>query len=312
MRILLLCNSDSLAIPAVIEMQKKGNLVAVGVTEKSGKILIPTLTSVGVEQENIYTLNNKNFAVTLTQLIKDYQVEVVFVMTFPWKLPSSVLALPGKGCINFHFGLLPKYKGTDPVFWQLKNMEQKGGISVHRMTEEIDEGPILLIDELPVIPGETFGIHCQRLGTLNSSTVNKVIELLKQNEQPQIIQNDQTGNYFKAPDRNDLTISWKTQSADEIEWLINATNPRYGGALTTIRQMQVSILEVSPASVNMDANNPQEIVPGTIVYADMVYGLIVACLNKQFLKINIVHTTEGYLSGTKLFSLGFNTGETFY
>ncbi|MEX6688792.1 formyltransferase family protein [Danxiaibacter flavus] len=312
MRILLLCNSDLLAMPAAIALRNRGELVAVGITEKSSKILMPALASIGIEGDSIHVLTRKNIESDLTRIITENEIDVVFVMTFSWKIPASVLTLPKKGCINFHFGLLPEYKGTDPVFWQLKNMEQKGGISIHVMTDEIDAGPVVLIDELPVIPGETYGIHCQRLGALNVNTTRKVLTLLEKDEVLPVIESDQSGTYCKAPTEQELTIHWKTQTADDIEWLINATNPRYGGATTNIRQMQVRILEVSPATVNIDPNNTQEIIPGTIVYADQVYGLIVACRDKQFLKVNIVSMQEGYLSGIKLFSLGFKPGEVFY
>jgi methionyl-tRNA formyltransferase len=71
--------------------------------------------------------------------------------------------------------------------------------------------------------------------------------------------------------------------------------------------MEVRILEVSP----VDITHPDTVAPGTIIYADATYGLIVSCLNQQYLKINIVSIREGYLSGIKLFALGFGVGDAF-
>jgi methionyl-tRNA formyltransferase len=71
--------------------------------------------------------------------------------------------------------------------------------------------------------------------------------------------------------------------------------------------MEVRVLEVSA----VDVNNPSPVAPGTIVYADTTYGLIVACLNQRYLKINVVSIREGFISGTKLFALGCQLGDVF-
>ena len=115
--------------------------------------------------------------------------------------------------------------------------------------------------------------------------------------------------YPAKPSQTDLLINWQQHSATQIENLINAANPRYQGAVTSIRQTQINLLEVSPA----DVNNPtgQQFAPGTIIHADQLYGLIVACTNNQYLKINVASMQQGYFSGGKLFSLGFRVGEVF-
>src|ERR1700761_4954541 len=99
------------------------------------------------------------------------------------------------------------------------------------------------------------------------------------------------GAYFKRPGNAELKIKWQEQSADEIECLVNAANPKYDGATTWIRNNEIRILETSPAEIQLQEGFKPE--PGTIVYADAVYGLIVACRESTFLKINVVHTREG-------------------
>lgn len=99
----------------------------------------------------------------------------------------------------------------------------------------------------------------------------------------------------------------ETQSAREIESLVNATNPDYGGAITLFRGQPLRILEVNAVGVN----NPSEFAPGSIVHSDANYGVLVACKNIEFLRINIVQTSEGILSGFKLAGLGIAAGERF-
>ncbi|MFL9484910.1 methionyl-tRNA formyltransferase [Chitinophagaceae bacterium LWZ2-11] len=308
MKTILLCNSDRLPIPAVVSLHNTGQLKAIGIPEKAKHVLIPVFVNMGIEPKNIYTFNKQNIEATLPKLVDEYNAEVIFVMTFPWKLPTSVLTYPPKGCINFHFGLLPKYKGADPIFWQLKNVEQAGGIAIHTMTDEIDAGPILLQQTLPVIRGETYGIHCKRLSTLVPDLLQEVYKKLREEDQP--APSDKQGapaSYYKAPEETDLTINWQHQSANEIQYLVNAANPRYGGAITSIHQNYIRFLEVMPA----DLNTTSESNPGMIVYADALYGLVIQCINKEFLKLNVAQLNEGFFSGSKLFHLGFKVGDIF-
>ncbi len=308
MKALVLCNSDTLAMPAIISLLQQNKLHGVGVPQKSAGVLLPTLKKYGVGDADIHVLTKDGFATQLETLITHYRAEALFTITFPWLIPNDVLSLLTNRCINFHVGVLPKYKGADPIFWQIRNMEPKGGLSVHVMTADIDAGPLLFIEEAPMIPGETSGLHAQRLGNYVVQSVNKVLTMLESGNVPTYTPlSNEPALFFKKPTIEQLTINWQQQTADEIEYLINATNPRYGGAITSIRQMPLQILEVSPVDLNGD-NQAQ---PGSIVYADATYGLIVACRDKKYLRINIVKLPEGYLSGVKMFGLGFQLGEVF-
>jgi methionyl-tRNA formyltransferase len=186
-------------------------------------------------------------------------------------------------------------------------MEKNVGLTLHVMTPEIDAGPIVMTQELMLIPGETYGILIQRIALQISETILKATEYIAEgNFKTQDVAFKAI--YEKRPTKEQLQIDWNNQSATEIEALINASNPKYNGAYTIFRGIELAILEVSPADLN---NGPEKIQPGTIVYADVLYGLVVACKDNQFLKINIVCMQEGYLTGSKLFSMGFRTGEIF-
>jgi methionyl-tRNA formyltransferase len=59
-------------------------------------------------------------------------------------LGAELRAAPRLGAINVHPSLLPAYRGREPLFWALLRGEQEVGVTVHRMTEEVDAGPILV------------------------------------------------------------------------------------------------------------------------------------------------------------------------
>lgn len=79
----------------------------------------------------------------LPALLRELEPDVIFSAGFPWKLPVELLEVPRLGCINAHPALLPKYRGPEPIFWQLMNGEPRIGMTIHRMDAQFDTGPIL-------------------------------------------------------------------------------------------------------------------------------------------------------------------------
>lgn len=67
-------------------------------------------------------------------------------------LPASVFDLPRLGSINVHMGRAPEYRGSAPAFWELYNGESTVGVTVHRVTEELDGGAILAQEGVPLDP----------------------------------------------------------------------------------------------------------------------------------------------------------------
>lgn len=308
-KILVVCCSDVLGIPAILKLKQQNKLAAIATTDKAATQFIPILQNLGFSADEIHILTKKNLEAELKALIANYKPVAIFTLTFSWMIPNGVLDVLPQRCINFHFGLLPKYKGADPIFWQINNGETEGGISIHIMTDEIDNGPLILSEVLPIFPGENYGLHMQRLGALAADVVIKINSLLNAGPLPLKSLPKQAALYYKKPDQGQLTINWQKHTAVQIERQVNAANPRYQGAITSIRQMQINLLEISLTDVNNP--NGQQFTPGTIVHADHLHGLIVACINNQFIKINIAFIQEGYFSGAKLFGIGFKANEIF-
>jgi methionyl-tRNA formyltransferase len=309
MKVAVVCNSDSLAFPAIGSLISRNLLAGAVILSRNRNSLYQPLLSTGIPQQNILLLDKNNWQTDMGNWLKITNADMVWVFGFPWRIPESLLAIPKGGFLNFHFGNVPQYKGADPIFWQLRNGDQEASLVVHRMTAVIDEGPVVMKRSLQIIRGENYGLFCRRLGYLASELVDQLVSNYLENSFNEQEQQTGVAPYFEKPGNKALTICWEEQSADEIECLINAANPKYGGASTYLGNTEIRILETSPAEIKVE--NDFKADPGTIVYADAVYGLIVACRQGRFLKINVVHTREGYFSGSKLFGMGIKAGEKF-
>jgi methionyl-tRNA formyltransferase len=307
MKIAVICNTDLLAIPTINQLLRNGSLSGVGTLQRNRSHLEEAFLGLGIAAEQLAYFTKQSWKQEVSLWLNKLNPDMVWVFGFPWQFTPEQLSVPAKGFYNFHFGLFPKYKGADPMFWQLKNREDKAGFVIHQVNEEVDGGPVVWREEVPLVPGENYGLYCQRMGFMASGIIDKLLEKIEQGEF--VAQEKSTPSGFeKKPVKSDLSISWKTQSAEEIEWLVNACNPAYGGASTWLRGQEVKLLEITPA----DVNDAPETEPGTVIYADALYGLIVSCNNKKFIRVNIISLREGYMSGAKLFALGVKPGDRFY
>lgn len=307
MKVALICNTEALAMPTIHYLAMQNMLTNIFILEKNAAVLLHPIMAAGVPKEQICLVRKDNFESLIRLNIQRSKPNALLVFGFPWHIPNSILSIPNKGAFNFHFGLMPKYKGADPVFWQIKNQEEKAGLVIHRITAQMDEGPIVINHEVALHKEETYGMHCSRMGF---EAVNCLQQLLGNIDKlPELVQaaTNGSGQFWAKPVANDLEVNWNTQTATDIMHTVNASNPKYGGISAYLGNNECRFLEVTPIEMDM----PDKVEAGTIVYADAVYGLVVACAGHTFLRILIVHTKDGYLSGTKLFSLGVGIGQQF-
>lgn len=120
----------------------------------------------GVEYSKIGNPNDHD----VIQAIREHQPDIIVSVACPYILKKELLSLTRMGCVNIHHAPLPHYRGMMPTFWQLYHGEKKVGVTVHTMVDKIDEGDVLLRDQLEVIPGESLdqlicrskkhGAHC--------------------------------------------------------------------------------------------------------------------------------------------------------
>lgn len=87
----------------------------------------------------------------IAAMLAGYEPDLLLVFGFNWRLPQEVLDVPRLGVLNVHPSALPKYRGPSPVPWTIRNGDEFMGLTIHRMTERIDAGPVLAqVTDIPV------------------------------------------------------------------------------------------------------------------------------------------------------------------
>lgn len=79
----------------------------------------------------------------LARQLAGYDLDLMIVFGFNWVLPRAVLGVPRLGILNSHASALPRYRGASPIPWAVRNGDPEFRITVHRMNERVDAGPVL-------------------------------------------------------------------------------------------------------------------------------------------------------------------------
>lgn len=82
-------------------------------------------------------------SVELAPLFTAYRLDLLVVYGFNWRIPRDARNAMPLGALNIHTSLLPRYRGPAPVLWAIRNGDAETGVTVHRMDDGFDTGPIL-------------------------------------------------------------------------------------------------------------------------------------------------------------------------
>jgi len=288
-----LFTSSSISMSLISYLLSKEILACVALTRRTdadANNLLYTL-----RQHNIphFVFNDEDDNANI-EILKQIKSDTAIVFSFPHKITNSVMEYFDNYIFNIHASALPTFRGKQPVFWQLKNGENKSALTLSKMVDKLDAGNIVLQKEFSIDPKDTHGILNGYISQAVVPLVEEFLELSKKHKKD-IPASAQIGDSSKAPsvEQKDIKIEFKTMHSQEISNLARACNPIYGGAQTIWKNSIVSILEATPVdmpNLGLEA--------GTILHIGHPDGFIVSTKDAA-LRIDIVSVPEGIFSGLR-------------
>jgi len=133
--------------------------------------------------------------------LQKLQPDLIIVMGYGLKLPPNVLQLSALGCINIHASLLPRWRGAAPIEHTLLNGDKETGITVFKLVEEMDAGPVLI-----------------KKSFLINNTINRLELINKLNEEGTKLLN------FILPKIFNNQISFESQNKDKVTYAPKITS----------------------------------------------------------------------------------------
>lgn len=197
--------------------------------------------------------------------LRSFAPDVSVVVAYGELLSSDVLNAPRLGSVNLHFSLLPRWRGASPVQHAILAGDPVTGVTVIRMDEGLDTGPVLARREQAIRPDDDAGSLGARLATIGAELIAGVPRALAEGL---AIPSPQSGTATIAPKLGpaDRALDWM-QPAGALVRRIRAFAPD-PGANASFRGGALKLLRADEAG-------PVEAAPGTIVDVDGE-GVVVA------------------------------------
>jgi len=102
------------------------------------------------------------------QQLQTWSPDLIVVVAFGQILRKDVLATPRHGCVNVHASLLPRWRGAAPINAAILHGDKETGVTIMKMDEGLDTGPILAKRPIRIEPDDTAGSVFQTLSTLGA------------------------------------------------------------------------------------------------------------------------------------------------
>lgn len=194
---IVFCGNPEFALPTLNALLGSSHQVAAVVTSPDqpqgrGRKLAPMPVKAlalerGLRVLSPAKLKDPEFLEVLREINPDALVVVAFRI-----LPREMFALPKWGSLNVHPSLLPKGRGPAPIQWTLLRGETETGVTIIRLTEEIDGGGMLAQEQTPIQPSENFGALRDRLSELGAKMLVRTLDRLDSGESLPPIQQDES------------------------------------------------------------------------------------------------------------------------
>ena len=161
------------------------------------------------------------------KFFKNLNPDIVVVIAYGKLIPSKFLDIPKKGFINIHASLLPKWRGAAPIQRAIINSDKETGISIMKIIEELDAGPVMKKIKININPTDTSDSISKKLSQIGSENIVKALDDILENRAKFIEQEHNLVTYAKKIKKNEGKINWE-ESAKTIISKINGLNPDPG------------------------------------------------------------------------------------
>ncbi len=154
------------------------------------------------------------------------ELDAACVVAYGQILKREVLEAPRLGCFNLHGSVLPRWRGAAPIQRAIMAGDRQTGVQIMRMSEGLDEGPILLSEVLPIQPDDTAASLAARMATTGASLWPRALAAI---ERGGAVESPQVGEptYARKITSAEARIDW-TRGAAAIDAHIRGLSPAPG------------------------------------------------------------------------------------
>ena len=255
------------AVSSLRKLVEKGFNVSLVVTQPDkpagrGRKLTPPPVKVEAEKLKIPVLQPEKIKDNpeLEKLLRKISPDLIVVVAYGKLLPPWLLTLPKYGAVNLHASLLPEYRGASPIQSVLLDGKEKTGVTVMKISEELDAGDILSQREVEIYKSDNAKTLHDRLSQIGAELLAETLPLYVEGKIIPQPQDHSKATYCPKITKEMGKIDWQ-ESAVKIFNKIRAFTP-WPSAYTFLEGRRIKITEAEP--LMEETSFP----PGTVIKAD--------------------------------------------
>ena len=187
-----------------------------------------------------------------------WQPDVIVVAAFGQILLKPVLELAPHGCLNVHASLLPRYRGAAPIAAAILAGDDTTGITIMRLDERLDTGPLLAHADLAIAPEDTTASLGEKLAVLGAELLIGTLPGWIGGEIQAQPQDEALASYCQRLSKTDGKLDW-TQTAQHLDRHVRAFAP-WPGTYTTWQGQRLKVLRTRPGPEWLGEAGPGEVV----------------------------------------------------
>lgn len=274
MRIVFFGTSD-FAVSSLVKLNRCHRIAAVVTKPDKPKgrhlLLRPSLIKLKAQELNIplFFIEQDSHEHAIDEL-KKYDADLFVVIAYGGILPSDILSIPKFYSLGLHASLLPKYRGAAPINWAILNGEETTGVTVFKLSEEMDTGDIILQRRVEILDSDDAGTLSLKLSEEGSHLLLEVMGLIEERKERFIKQREEDATYAPRLRKEDGAIDW-TKDATYIHNQVRAMY-RWPGASSNLSGRTIKIWRASVTEPQVKGVYR----PGEIIKAEQ-NGIFVAC-----------------------------------
>ena len=242
------------------------------------------------------------------EVVRGIAPDISAVVAYGHILPLPLLDAPRRGSLNVHASLLPALRGAAPVNWAIARGHTVTGVTVMRMAEAMDAGPVLARQAVSIGDTDTASLLSRRLSEAGAKVLAETLARLEAGPVEEVEQDHAAATFAPKVDRAAARIDWMRE-ARAVACLIRGMDD-VPGAWSVLGGRPVKLFApevVTGAETRRDAD------PGRILAADARAGLLVVGTGSGAMRIGEVQPAgkRRMSSGAWLLGRGAGAGDRF-
>lgn len=177
-------------------------------------------------------------------VLERFQADYVLTAAFGRILRTWLLNLPRWGSYNLHASLLPRWRGANPIAWAIRAGDAQTGVTLMRMDQGIDTGPIVAQTAIPIALRDTTATLTDKLADLGAGLWNRVLAEHAGRELPSTPQSSDGASLAPKFGKDEGHLTFHVPAAAVDAW-IRAVTPD-PGAYVTCQGQRIKVLEAAP------------------------------------------------------------------